>query len=181
MRAIGKSIDAIDMTVESKSKPQSPIMSWIQFILLLVVVFFIFRFVFGITLIDGNSMNPTYNNRDIVLTSNLFYKVERNDVVIVKNQNGFNIIKRIIALPGETVKIKDGIVYVNGMLVNEPFTIGKSDDMPEIKVEKGFYFIMGDNRTPGESLDSRSTEIGQIARNQIIGETVISIFPFGIR
>jgi len=126
-------------------------------------------------------MNPTFDNRDMILTSNIFYTVERNDIVIVKNPSGYNIIKRIIALPGETVKIQDGIVYVNGSPVKEPFIKGKSNDMPETKVKKGFYFIMGDNRTPGESLDSRSPEIGQIARSQIIGENLISIIPFGIR
>ncbi|WML41461.1 signal peptidase I [Neobacillus sp. OS1-2] len=181
MRTVGDEIQSVDITLKSRPKQMSSILSWIKFILSLIVVIFIFRFVFGITIIDGNSMNPTYDNRDVVLTSNLFYKVERNDVVIVKNQSGFNIIKRIIALPGETVGIKGGVVYVNGKPVKEPFTTGKSNDMPETKVEKGFYFIMGDNRTPGESLDSRSTEIGQISRDAIIGETMISIIPFGSR
>ncbi|MBO0959870.1 signal peptidase I [Neobacillus sp. MM2021_6] len=181
MRTVGDEIQSVDITLKSRTKHMSSILSWIKFIISLIVVIFIFRFVFGITIIDGNSMNPTYDNRDVVLTSHLFYKVERNDVVIVKNQSGFNIIKRIIALPGETVRIEGGIVYVNGNPVKEPFTTGTSNDMPETKVEKGSYFIMGDNRAPGESLDSRSTEIGQISREAIIGETMISIIPFGIR
>jgi signal peptidase I len=181
MQMVGKNLISRDLSVASNIKPKSSIMSWIRFILLLLLFLFISRFVFSITIIDGNSMNPIFDNKDIALTSNFFYKVERNDVVIVKNQNGFNIIKRIIGLPGETVKIENGIVFVNETPLKETYTIGKSIDMSEIKIKKEFYFILGDNRAPGESLDSRSSEIGPIARSQIIGETIISIIPFGIR
>lgn len=169
---VGENLRSSEIAVEPKENILSSIISWIKFILLLLAVIFIFRFTFGLTIIDGNSMNPTFDNKDVILTSNLFYSEERNDIIIVRNQNGFNIIKRIIALPGETVKITNGIVYVNGNPIEEPYTIGIPNDMPEIMVQKGFYFIMGDNRTPGESLDSRSPEMGPIARNQIIGETI---------
>jgi signal peptidase I len=178
MQAINENLDPSNIPIEPKINTLSSIISWIKFILLLLVVIFIFRFAFGITIIDGNSMNPTLENNDMILTSNIFYTAERNDIVIVKNPSAYNIIKRIIALPGEKVKISDGIVYVNGIQVKESYTVGTSHDIPETILEKDFYFIIGDNRTPGESLDSRSPEIGPISKTQIIGEMILSPFHF---
>ncbi|WP_449538423.1 S26 family signal peptidase [Ferdinandcohnia sp. Marseille-Q9671] len=70
------------------------------------------------------------------------------------------------------------MVFVNGEPIEENYTIGSSTDMPAILVEEGSYFVMGDNRTPGESLDSRSTDIGLIPATQIKGEAFFSITSF---
>lgn len=174
---IGKKDDKL---FENQVEFKAEFLSWLKFLLLLAIIFFTLRFALGITIINGNSMNPTFKNQDIVLTSNLFYKIERNDIVLVQDTNGFKIIKRVIALPGEKVEIENGIVYVNQQPIEENFTTGISSEMSEVKVEAGQYFIMGDNRTPGESLDSRSVDMGPIQEGQITGEAMISLLPFGL-
>lgn len=166
-----------DVHTSKKSKTRSTIFGWIRFLLFLAAIFFIFRYALGITLVDGKSMNPTLHDNDIVLTNNIFYQHERDDIVII-NENGFPIIKRIIALPHETVEIKNGTVFVNGDPLEENYTIGISNNMPEVLVEEGTYFVIGDNRTPGESLDSRSSNVGLIPAQHILGEAFFSIKSF---
>lgn len=177
MRAIGGAYLHEEEAKETKN-PWSEVISWIKFIAILFVLFFIFRFALGIIIVDGNSMNPTLKNHDVILTNNIFFQPERNDVIIIKTNEGYDIVKRVIALPNETVEIKNGIILINGQPLEETQTAGVSDDMAEILVQEGTYFVLGDNRTPGESLDSRSSEVGLISQNNIKGEAFFSVFPF---
>lgn len=160
---------------ESKVTTRQTIFSWIRFLLIIAIIFFTFRYAFGITIIEGNSMEPSLHNSDFVLTSSIFYNIERNDIVVIQNDHGYNIIKRVIALPNETIAIKNGIVFVNGDPLEENFTTGVSNDMPEVLVGEGTYFVLGDNRTPGESLDSRNQDIGLIPLNAIKGEAIFTV------
>ncbi|TKC16818.1 signal peptidase I [Robertmurraya kyonggiensis] len=175
MRAIGGTFLHEEETKATKN-PWSEVLSWVKFIAILFVLFFIFRFALGIIIVDGNSMNPTLKNHDVILTSNIFFQPERNDVIIINTNDGYDIVKRVIALPNETVEIKNGIVLINGQPLEEVQTVGVSNDMAEVLVQEGTYFVMGDNRTPGESLDSRSSEVGLISQNNIKGEAFISVF-----
>lgn len=159
-------------------KKKSGAGSWIGFILLMLLVFFIFRYALGIIVISGNSMSPTIENRDIIISSNIFYSPERNDIILFRDENGFDVVKRIIALPNQTIEISDGTVFVDGDPIDESFVTGTPNDMEETVVDEDAYFVMGDNRTPGESLDSRSHDIGSIAEERIKGEFLISVFPF---
>lgn len=154
------------------------ILDWLLYTIFISVLIFIFYFVIGITLVTGSSMNPTLKNEPPILVSKMFFEPNRGDIVIIKEAEGFNIIKRIIGLPNDKVKITNGIVYINGKPLNETYTEGTSNDMEEITIPKGEYFILGDNRTPGESLDSRSSEIGSITEEIIVGEVILSIYPF---
>lgn len=180
MRNDVATLPANESIVETKKNTSSTFISWIRFIALLLLVFFIFRFAISITIINGNSMNPTLSDKDIILTSKLLFQPERFDIVVIHRNDGFDIIKRIIAVPNETVEIKNGVILVNGTPLKENYPMGISDDMPIMKVKEGFYFVVGDNRTPGESLDSRSKEIGLINEGQIKGEAFFSLYPFGI-
>lgn len=177
MRAIGGTLIHGEETKATKN-PWSEVISWIKFIAILFVLFFIFRFALGIIIVDGNSMNPTLKNHDVILTSNIFFQPERNDVIIIKTSDGFDIVKRVIALPNETVEIKNGIILINGQPLEEAQTVGVSNDMAEVLVQEGTFFVLGDNRNPGESLDSRSSEIGLVSQNNINGEAFFSIFSF---
>ncbi|MFS0821454.1 signal peptidase I [Bacillus sp. 1P02SD] len=178
MNTKSKTIHIHEIQTENNVKARSTMFSWLRYLLILLFVYFIFHYALGITVISGNSMNPTLHNKDIILTNNIFYEAERNDIVVIQDASGFDIIKRIIALPNETIEIKNGIVFVNGEPIKENFVIGVSTDMPKILVEEGTYFVMGDNRTPGESLDSRSTDFGLISATHIKGEAFFSIKPF---
>ena len=128
--------------------------------------------------ISGDSMSPTLQNNDIVVlikTKNL----ERNDLVGFYYQ-GKILLKRVIALSDETVVIdKDGNVYVNNKLLDEPYVsqlcLGDCDLEFPYKVPAGEYFVMGDKRS--NSVDSRSSSIGTVAKEEIIGKVFFRAFP----
>ncbi|MCI1589423.1 MULTISPECIES: signal peptidase I [Heyndrickxia] len=144
--------------------------SWIRFILIIVILYGAIHYTIGIKIVSGDSMNPTIQDRDIVVVSKLFFTPERGDIIVVKDPEGFDIVKRVIGIPNDHVRIKDGIVYINQQVLDEPYIIGQSMDIDEVVVGTDSYFIMGDNRTPGESLDSRDPSIGTISKEQIVGE-----------
>ncbi len=167
--------DVIELNIKNKTKTRSKIYEWIRFGILLGMIFFIFRFAIGFVVINGDSMNPTLDDGNFVITSNIFYEIERYDVVVVQDEYGFDIIKRVIAMPGEIVSIKDNVIFVNGEALTEGYTTGFSNDMEEIVVEEGKYFIVGDNREPGESLDSRSSDVGTVYKKLVKGQAVFSL------
>ncbi|GIN41994.1 signal peptidase I [Bacillus obstructivus] len=144
--------------------------SWIRFVLIIVILYGAIHYTICIKIVSGDSMNPTIQDRDIVVASKLFFTPERGDIIVVKDPEGFDIVKRVIGLPNDHVRIKDGIVYINQQVLDEPYIIGQSMDIDEVVVGTDSYFIMGDNRTPGESLDSRDPSIGTISKEQIVGE-----------
>ncbi len=134
----------------------------------------------------GNSMNYTLNNDDIVLINKAVYKFkepERFDVIVFEADGineGKTYIKRIIGLPGEKIKIEDGIIYVNDMvLVNDIsaryiLTPGLAGE--EIVLGDDEYFVLGDNRNNSE--DSRFYTIGNVKRENIIGSPWLKVYPF---
>ncbi|MFA1821915.1 signal peptidase I [Virgibacillus oceani] len=162
---------------KQKKSSKSSVMSWVIFIIFLIGIFILFRYVIQFTVVSGDSMNPTLDDRDILLTSSLFYEVERYDVIIYQDQNGLDVIKRVIGMPHETVEIREGTIFVEGTPLEEDYTAGKPSDIPEVTVSEGSYFVIGDNRQPGASFDSRDSDHGPITENQIKGESVFSIFP----
>lgn len=136
--------------------------------------------------VKGNSMFPTYHDKEYILTDKISYKFrnpKRGEVIILKSPKNPDIdfIKRIIAIPGETVKVEGGKVFVNGELLEEPyievptplFPGGFLQEGQEVTVPPDNYFVMGDNR-PGSS-DSR--EFGFVPTANIIGRVVFRYFP----
>lgn len=134
----------------------------------------------------GSSMFPTYQNGQHLIANKVVYKVahpKRGDVVIFKYSEREDFIKRIIALPGEKISIKDGRYYINGMLLNEgqylePTVYTSGGDYlkegEEISVPDGQYFVSGDNRP--HSSDSRS--FGPIQENAVKGRVWLVYYPF---
>lgn len=169
-----------DRKNESEAERNDSRLGWIGFIFCLVIAFIVFRYVIGFIVISGDSMNPTLENGNVVLSSNLFYTVDRHDIIIYRDHNGFDVVKRVIGLPNDRIMIQDGSIVVNGEMMNEPYRVGASNDMEEVVVPKNTYFVVGDNRTPGESLDSRSINVGPIHKSTIQGEVWISLFPFSM-
>lgn len=135
----------------------------------LLAVFFLLVFVLGISRVDGTSMSPTLSDHQIVLYSKLSTSLMRGDIAAIVTPAGSHYIKRVIALPGDTVDIHDGRVYVNGEEENSPYAVGSTEpetitDYP-ITLEDGMYFLLGDNREA--SADSRT--FGPVAQGQIQG------------
>lgn len=167
---------------ERVEKSSSKLMGWIKYIIFLLFVFFIFHNVIGLTKVSGLSMSPTFEDGGFILVNKAakFYKEPHlGDIAILSQPNqGIDIVKRIIGVAGDTVKIQNGIVYVNNEPIPEITTLGTSVDLDALKVPEGTVFVMGDNRTPGESLDSRDPSVGPISVNLIKGYVSYSLRPF---
>ena len=120
-------------------------------------------------LVKGESMQPTIRDGQFIL-SVIPSRIERGDVIIVKAADQ-KIVKRVVGVPGDSIQIYDGRVYINGEMTDNIDTDYAGIAMAPIFLEDGEYFILGDNR--GNSLDSRYTKIGVINERQILQEVVI--------
>lgn len=158
----------------------------IYVLFVLALVWLIITFVGQRTVVDGSSMYDTLENGDNLWVSKISYLLgepERFDIVIFPvDDDGTYYIKRIIGLPGETVRIDDeGIIYINEEPLEEaygyatiiPEMIGRADE--GVTLGKDEYFVMGDNRNG--SLDSRDENVGNIERERIVGKAVFRIWP----
>lgn len=175
---------------EYKPSILSIIWSWIwSFIVAFIIVGGVYFFLGRPFTVSGASMYPTLHNGDRMVLSKVG-DVHRFDVVILKAPDeNVEYIKRVIGMPGDTVEMKNGVLYINGKKVDQPFinteALAKQtvfiDDFTlesltgEAKVPEGKYFVLGDNR--GVSKDSRM--IGYIDRSAIEGKAVYTIWPFG--
>lgn len=130
---------------------------------------YFFTFVLGFSVVSGHSMEPAYRNGTVIIVKKMFFSVNRYDTVTISGIPGGNVVKRIIGLPGETVSINGGIVYVGGLPLGGE---SGSHDCYVWELGDGEYFVMGDNR--GGSHDSR--DYGAVRKDSING---IVIFAFG--
>lgn len=149
----------------------------LSYILIIVVVLLVKRFIFSPIRVNGPSMEPTLLDGDIMILNEIGYHingVKRFDIVVV-DYNDELIIKRVIGLPGDSVKYINNELYINDELISEDFTHNTTDnyELKEI-IPEGYYFVVGDNRPV--SMDSR--KIGLVSEDLIIGKTKTTIFPF---
>jgi signal peptidase I len=166
-----------------QTSKKDAIMEWVKFGFFLLLIVFLIRNSIGITTVSGFSMLPTFHDGNVVFeekVSKYFTSPELGDVVIInKREQGYKIIKRVLGVEGDTVEIKNGIVIVNQEAVPEVMTEGVSEDMPAIKVPEDHIFVMGDNRAPGESIDSRDPNVGPMPLSSVDGYVLFSLNPFG--
>ena len=127
--------------------------------------------------VNGFSMYNTLNNGEIMLLNKINYKfndIKRFDIVVVKIP-GDKIIKRVIGLPGETIKVENNKLYIDGKEIKDNYAYENTEDFDYgKKLPKDCYFVMGDNRN--NSADSRM--IGCVNKNQIKGKAKLVIYPF---
>ena len=145
----------------------------IPYVIILIVVVLVRTFIVTPIVFNGPSMQPTLDGGEIMLLWKN-KEFDRFDVVVVDVEDD-NIIKRVIALPGETISCKDGVIYVNDRRLDEEYSQGVTPDFERVKLEDDEYFVLGDNR--GNSLDSQ--ELGPFKEKQIKGTTEFVLFPFG--
>ncbi len=120
-------------------------------------------------------MDPTLSEGETMILNKIGLKkgIKRFDIIVV-NAGSDYIIKRVIAMPGETIAYIDGKLYINGKYMEDKYSLSKTEDFDVVKLQDNEYFVMGDNRAI--SKDSRI--IGPITENQIEGKTNLVIFPF---
>lgn len=153
------------------------------FLLLLVAVFIFLRFIIGFSFVKGESMEPTLYNNEIVIYTRIGSDYQTGDVVSVRIPSGEFYVKRVIASSGDTIDIKEGEVYLNGKLLEEPYlkmgeTLEKEGTVKyPLTLEEGQVFVMGDNRDV--SMDSRS--FGVVGERQIKGKILVHIGKFYIK
>jgi signal peptidase I len=164
--------------------------------IIITVMAFIYFFVLTPNEVKGPSMLPNFEDGQVLLVSRpytwlwdtgigntLGIKYQRGDVVIFKHPSEGDIVKRIIALPGETIRLSNGVFYINGQLASEQFQIINNQRLggevlvnngPGITLGDDEFFLAGDNRDV--SLDSRS--LGPINIRDIKGKVISIIYPF---
>lgn len=158
---------------------------WLLYIVLIIALtWIVVTFVGQRTEVSGSSMETTLSDKDQLIVDKMTYRFrdpKRYDIVVFPYQYQDNTyyIKRIIGLPGETVQILSGMVYIDGMrldehygneimenpgIAEEPLTLGEDE-----------YFVLGDNRN--NSSDSRASDVGLIHRKDLIGSAWIRVWP----
>lgn len=150
----------------------------IPYIIIIITVVVIRTYVLTPVIVSGTSMDDTLKNGELLLLKKYDKSYERFDIVVF-DYGDSKLVKRIIGLPGETLEYKDGVLYINGEEVEDPFALATKDfklsDLNIDVIPEGHYFVMGDNRS--NSSDSRN--IGPISAETINGTTSFSLWPFG--
>ncbi len=146
----------------------------------LICVVLVFMFVIRVVGVEGQSMEDTLFDKDRLLMQTSFYTPDRGDIVVIDQYVDKPLIKRIIAVAGDTVYIdpETYTVFLNGERLDEPYVHYPTppNDMREpVTVPEGYVFVMGDHRT--NSRDSRLNEIGLVNEKDIVGRAVFRIWP----
>ena len=174
-------------TTPTVKKIIKEIIVWLLLIVLTITAsYFITTNIFVKTAVAGVSMEPTLMEGQVLIVNKIEYYLKsprRNDVIVYKQSNrehSYYEIKRVIGLPGETVKIKNGIIYINDEVLKEKVkteTIENAGLAEEgIKLDDNEYFVLGDNRNDSE--DSRFASVGNVLKNEILGKAVATEKPF---
>lgn len=163
------------------------ILAWTVEIVLTLLIAFTFVYFIGLrTSVIGQSMAETLNGGDQILVNRFIYKVtdpKADDIIVFLpngNEKSHYYVKRVIAVPGDTVQIKNGAVYVNGALFQEEADVAAIEEAglasEEITLGDDEFFVLGDNRNNSE--DSRYANIGNIKKEYIIGKAWFRVSPW---
>jgi signal peptidase I len=143
--------------------------------------FFLITFVAQAFRVQGTSMEPLLHDGDRIVVNKFIYRfepIERGDVVVFwyPREPSVSFIKRVVGLPGDTVEMRAGRLFVNGREVPEPYippAYRERDSYPPVAVRPGYYFVLGDHRR--SSNDSRSW--GEVPAKYIYGRAVLRFWP----
>ncbi len=142
-------------------------------------------FVFNLSMVKGQSMEPTLEEEERLFVDKIVYRVTQprsGDVVVLRDPSTGSdkkpfLVKRVIAVPGQTVEISGRELLVDGQPLSEPYTDSaiEDSDLAPVVLGKGEYFVMGDNRHAGQSKDSRY--FGSVNREDIVGRAEFVFWP----
>ncbi len=200
--AVSTEAEAVQMPKTKRHGIAAEVYDWFDSIFYgLLILTLVFVLVTRTTTVDGTSMLPTLEDKQLLLVSDFAYTPAYNDIVVVwsdtlpndKDGYGKAIVKRVIGLPGDRISIdywagtvsrngevleiteKDGVLYEDGHMIND--TTRTDEGLGgEFTVPEGCLFVMGDNRNG--STDSRSRLVGFIDRRNVVGRAYLRVFPF---
>jgi signal peptidase I len=159
----------------------------LEIVFLALVLYVVIQYAVQTVHVLGSSMSLTLHDNDLLIASKISYKIhdpQRGDIIVFKppNEDSRDFIKRVIALPGDKIRITNSVVYINGQVLHEPYLPEKwtynnnwPADGQDKLVPADQYFVMGDNRN--HSSDSRS--FGFVERDAILGKAEVRIWPLG--
>ena len=182
-----------DFNLEDKSKKYKHML--VQIVITLIEIALVVSAAYAITHyglekmnISGDYMNPTLKDGDKILINKMSYiisSVKRNDVVVIKQEgsgHSYYSVARVMGLPGETVKIEDGYLYINGKQLEEKYNFPVMENgglaLEDIILDEDEYFVLCDNRNEGE--DSRNANTGNILKKNITGKAWLRTGPLAI-
>ena len=162
------------------------IIIWLFQIALVCFAAFVLVWYFGQRVsVIGDSMNPGLKNGDITLVNRLVYDVRkprRGDIIAFKpngNESSQYYMKRVIGLPGETIECKEGIIFIDGEMLEEDYKTTAIEELglleEPITLKSDEFFVLGDDRQSSE--DSRMANIGNVKRSEIAGKVWFVISP----
>ncbi|SHJ84796.1 signal peptidase I [Paramaledivibacter caminithermalis] len=162
------------------------IFEWIKTIIISIVIALVITTFIRPTLVKGQSMYPTLEPNNYLIINKIPYIIhepERGDIIVFKSSlktldgKEKDLIKRVIAIEGDRIAVKDGKLYINGEEIKEDYINGDftTGDI-ELQVPEDQVFVMGDNR--GNSLDSRDPRVGTVDIHTIRGKVLVRLFPF---
>lgn len=155
----------------------------LKLIIVIIIILFLMLYVVSVTQVVGSSMSPTLKDEEVLILNKFqyrFFDIKRGDIVSLDYEDTKYLIKRIIGLPGETVKIANNQLYINDKIYEEEYLANDLNyddfslaDLGYSKIPEDMYLVLGDNRE--NSLDSR--EIGLIKKEDINGKISLRIWP----
>nr|WP_229757675.1 signal peptidase I [Paenibacillus marchantiophytorum] len=165
---------------------------WIKALVIAGVLVIIIRwFLFSPFIVDGDSMRPNFSTGERLIVNKIVYDIrspKRGEVIVFHAPEGKDYIKRVIGLPGETVKVTGDKVFINGQEIDQPFIkeaieqankdghpYNTLSDYPETKIPDNEIFAMGDNRP--NSKDSRAKSVGFVPYDKIVGRAEVIFWP----
>lgn len=169
-------------TEQKQNSTRGHLQLWVRdFIISVMASFFIITFLYQPVKVEGTSMQPELRDQDRLFVNKFAYnfeKISRGDVVVFyyPRDTQKSYIKRVIALPGDNIRIDDGRVYVDGEKVDESYVPRRFRDtrsMADMVVPPGEYFVMGDHR----SISSDSRDFGPVSRKLIYGKAAFIYWP----
>ena len=177
---------------EEKSTTKQAILEWVRDIAIAIVIALAISMIIKPTVVKESSMEPNFYQNDYIFLSRLAYKLggepEKGDVIVFRSNSksllddkGKNklLIKRVIGVPGDKIRIVHDEVYINGEPDDQSYTRDGVTPgyIEDAVVPEGKLFCMGDNREV--SVDSRSSEVGFVDQDTIVGKAVFRLLPLG--
>ena len=165
---------------------KNEVIEWTKCILISVLIALVIKtFIFNSTKVIGSSMYPTLEENDRLFSNKIVYFIgepKKEDIVIIEAPDDpkKDYIKRVVGVEGDKINIENGIVYLNGEALKEEYI--EADSLTETHVDnswvipKGYIFVLGDNRAPGASKDSRS--FGIVSADSAKGKASLRYYPW---